>query len=173
MERKIERKETMGRQNATRVTTPRTRRKFLKSMLRACTRPGSCRHARWLRTGKRRPSGTIALGVIGAGAQGQVRHAGLLEARGRPHPRDLRREQAEPRQRRPPRRGPTAKTSDVKLFSDFRELAAEASIDAVLMALPVHWHSIAALETILHGKHIYHKSQWACRSRNRNGSARR
>ena len=50
-----------------------------------------------------------------------------------------------------------AKTSDVKLFSDFRELVAEASIDAVLMALPVHWHSIAALETILHGKHIYHE----------------
>ena len=46
---------------------------------------------------------------------------------------------------------------DVKVFADFRELNADPSIDAVLMALPVHWHSIPALDAILHGKHIYHE----------------
>ena len=46
---------------------------------------------------------------------------------------------------------------DVKVFHDFRELNADASIDAVLMALPVHWHSIPAMDVVLHGKHIYHE----------------
>ena len=46
---------------------------------------------------------------------------------------------------------------DVKVFADFRELNADPAIDAVLMALPVHWHSIPALDAILHGKHIYHE----------------
>ena len=45
----------------------------------------------------------------------------------------------------------------MKVFADFRELNADRSIDAVLMALPVHWHSIAAQDAILHGKHIYHE----------------
>jgi predicted dehydrogenase len=40
-------------------------------------------------------------------------------------------------------------------------LNADASIDAVLMALPVHWHSIPALDAILHGKHIYHEKPMA------------
>ena len=50
---------------------------------------------------------------------------------------------------------------DVKVFADFRELNADPSIDAVLMALPVHWHSIPALDAILHGKHIYHEKPMA------------
>ncbi len=50
---------------------------------------------------------------------------------------------------------------DVKLFSDFRAMNADPAIDAVLMVLPVHWHSIAAADAILHGKHIYHEKPMA------------
>ena len=46
---------------------------------------------------------------------------------------------------------------EIKEYHDFRELNADASIDAVLMVLPFHWHSIAALGAISHGKHIYHE----------------
>ena len=46
---------------------------------------------------------------------------------------------------------------DVKVFADFREMHADPSLDAVLMVLPVHWHSLAALDAIQHGKHIYHE----------------
>jgi predicted dehydrogenase len=49
----------------------------------------------------------------------------------------------------------------VKVFADFRELNADTSIDAVLMALPVHWHSIPALDAIRNGKHIYHEKPMA------------
>jgi predicted dehydrogenase len=51
--------------------------------------------------------------------------------------------------------------ADVREFGDFRELCAARSIDAVLMALPVHWHSIPSLEAILNGKHIYHEKPMA------------
>jgi predicted dehydrogenase len=50
---------------------------------------------------------------------------------------------------------------DVKVFSDFRELTADPAIDAILMVLPVHWHSIPAADAILHGKHIYHEKPMA------------
>jgi len=50
---------------------------------------------------------------------------------------------------------------DVKVFADFRELNANPSVDAVLMALPFHWHSIAALDAIIHRKHIFHEKPMA------------
>lgn len=48
-------------------------------------------------------------------------------------------------------------SADVKVHADFRELNADPSIDAVLMALPVHWHSIPSIDAVLRGKHIYHE----------------
>ena len=48
-------------------------------------------------------------------------------------------------------------SDDVKVYRDFRELNRDTSIDAVLMALPVHWHSIPSADAILNGKHIYHE----------------
>jgi predicted dehydrogenase len=50
---------------------------------------------------------------------------------------------------------------DVTVHSDFRELNALSTVDAVLMALPVHWHSVPSLDAILHGKHIYHEKPMA------------
>ena len=48
-------------------------------------------------------------------------------------------------------------SADVKVCSDFRELNRDPGVDAVLMALPVHWHSIPAADAVLNGKHIYHE----------------
>jgi len=45
----------------------------------------------------------------------------------------------------------------VKVHADFRDLNRDKTIDAVLMALPVHWHSIPSADAILNGKHIYHE----------------
>jgi predicted dehydrogenase len=102
------------------------------------------------------PSNKISVGVIGVGAQGQfdlrnflsqddVRVTALCDV----NKRNI--ESA---------KGHIEKVygkADVKTFADFRELNADTSIDAVLMALPVHWHSIPSLDAILHGKHIYHE----------------
>ncbi len=50
---------------------------------------------------------------------------------------------------------------DVKVHQDFRTLNADPSIDAVLMALPVHWHSVPSLGAVLPGKHIFHEKPMA------------
>jgi len=150
------------------MTAHPTRRSFLKAMLAAKIAPAFV-PARLLRAGQA-PSNRITLGVIGVGAQGQYDMRNFL---GYDDVRvtaicDVNQRNIETA------RGVIAEaygSRDVKVFSDFRELNADRSIDAVLMALPVHWHSIAAQDTILQGKHIYHEKpmgmsfEEACRVR--------
>ena len=53
-------------------------------------------------------------------------------------------------------RGKTGeKDAPVRLYSNYRDLLADPSIDAVLICVPDHWHAIVATDAILAGKHIY------------------
>src|SRR5690349_9103381 len=47
------------------------------------------------------------------------------------------------------------KTEGCKAYHDFRELMARTDIDAVMLALPDHWHAIIAVEAARHKKDIY------------------
>lgn len=131
-----------------------TRRSFLSQMLTAGVAPIFV-PAHVLRS-ETAPSNKITLGVIGVGAQGthdmraflnhdDVRVRALCDV----NTQNLERA-----------RGLIAERygqADVKTYADFRELNRDATLDAVLMALPVHWHSIPATDAILNGKHIYHE----------------
>jgi len=44
---------------------------------------------------------------------------------------------------------------DVKTYSDYHEILADKSIDAVIISTPDHWHAQPALEAALAGKDIY------------------
>jgi predicted dehydrogenase len=44
---------------------------------------------------------------------------------------------------------------DPKLYNDFREMLADKSIDAVVVATPDHWHIPIGLAVVRAGKHIY------------------
>jgi myo-inositol 2-dehydrogenase / D-chiro-inositol 1-dehydrogenase len=44
---------------------------------------------------------------------------------------------------------------NVKVYSDYKELLADKSIDAVMITTPDHWHSQPAIEAALAGKDIY------------------
>jgi predicted dehydrogenase len=44
---------------------------------------------------------------------------------------------------------------DCKAYHDYRELMARKDIDAVMLALPDHWHALAAVEAARSGKDIY------------------
>jgi len=47
------------------------------------------------------------------------------------------------------------KTSDCAQFSDFRELLAADGVDAVVLAVPDHWHAVMGIAAARAGKHIY------------------
>ncbi len=131
-----------------------TRRSLLKAMLAAGVAPTFI-PAHLLRA-ETAPSNKITLGVIGAGSQGTVDLRAFLN-----HDDvrvtavcDVNKHNIE---RARKYIGERYGSDDVKVYSDFRELNRDKSIDAVLMALPVHWHSIPAADAILNGKHIYHE----------------
>jgi len=44
---------------------------------------------------------------------------------------------------------------DAKIYTDFRELLADNSIDTVSIATPDHWHAPLAMHALLAGKHVY------------------
>jgi len=140
-------------------TIKTTRRSFLSSMLAAGAAPWIV-PAHVLGKAGTPPSGKLALGVIGVGSQGQtdmrdflthegVRVAAICDVNRRNL--DAARQIIAAAYGKP----------DVKVLADFRALNADPSLDAVLMALPVHWHSIPALDAVLHGKHIYHEKPMA------------
>jgi predicted dehydrogenase len=144
--------------NSTRraANPPVSRRGFLKTALLAGVAPVYLSSRALGRAGETAPSQKLTLGVIGVGAQGQsdmrdflrhddVRVRAICDINQR-NVESARRIVAE-RYGQP----------DVKVYRDFRELNADRSLDAVLMALPVHWHSLPALDAILQGKHIYHE----------------
>lgn len=102
------------------------------------------------------PSNKLALGVLGAGAQGtgdmraflnhdDVRVVAVCDVNQRNIDR-ARKFISE-----------AYGSADVEVFKDFHDLNRSGKVDAVLMALPVHWHSIPAADAILNGKHIYHE----------------
>ena len=45
--------------------------------------------------------------------------------------------------------------SDIPVYNDFRELLARKDVDAVVIALPDHWHAAAAVRAAQAGKDIY------------------
>lgn len=137
-----------------------SRRQFLSSIIAAGAAPLFVPgHVLGL-SGQTAPSERINVGVIGVGAQGrsdlgaflahkQARVGALCDI----NKRNL-----------AIARGQIAKAygkDEVKEYHDFRELNADTGVDAVLMALPFHWHSIPALDAIAHGKHIYHEKPMA------------
>ena len=44
---------------------------------------------------------------------------------------------------------------DVKMYSDYKEMLLNKSIDAVVISTPDHWHAQPGIEAALAGKHIY------------------
>ncbi|MCI0512407.1 Gfo/Idh/MocA family oxidoreductase [candidate division KSB1 bacterium] len=46
-------------------------------------------------------------------------------------------------------------TVDCKAYNDFREISQNPAIDAIVVATPDHWHTIPAMDAMIHGKDVY------------------
>ena len=141
-------------------TSSVSRRGFLKATLAAGIAPQIIpSHVLGL-NGRVSPANKITVGVLGAGARGRadmVNFLGLEDARVTALCDVNQRNIATAKAKISEAYGST----DVKVFSDFKAFNADPSIDAVLMALPVHWHSIPSLDAISNGKHIFHEKPMA------------
>ena len=127
-----------------------TRRKFIKA-----TGAGLLASAVPLiisRNGQAAPSETVNVAVVGVGSRGSG-HAGNFA--GMKNSRlvavcDVDSKRAEKvAQEESKEKGP------VKVYSDFRKMLEDKSIDAVSIATCDHWHTPVALAAIVAGKHVY------------------
>ena len=135
------------------MTTPHqsNRRHFLKGMIAAAAAP-LILPAR-LFGGQDAPSRRIQLGHIGSGGEGTSLLNNFLAVGGAASvaicdPYKERRENAAKIVKE--RQG-----LDPALYNDYRELLADRTIDAVVIATPDHWHVPIALEAIRAGKDVY------------------
>jgi predicted dehydrogenase len=123
-----------------------TRRAFLGATVAPLFLPSSARGA----------NDRIVMGVIGAGGMGgghlralldypEVRVSAVCDVR------ESRRSQAADAV------NTAYKDSSCTGYNDFRELLARPDIDAVLIAVPDHWHALIGLEAARQGKHMYYE----------------
>ena len=133
-----------------------SRRSFLGAMLAAGTAPMFAPSRVFGAGDAPPPSDKICVGILGAGEQGR---ADMINFLGQPDVRvtaicDVnQRNIATAREILAKHYG----KDEVKVYTDFREFNADPKIDAIVMALPVHWHSIPSIDAVLHGKPMYHE----------------
>lgn len=128
-----------------------SRRRFLQAMVAAAAAPQFVPSRVF--AAETAPSKTIQLGHIGVGGQGTGLLNNFLGVTGAKSvavcdPYKQRREKAAATIKQ--RQG-----HDPKLYNDFRELLADPSIDAVVIASPDHWHVPLGLAAVRAGKDVY------------------
>ncbi len=132
-----------------------SRRKFVGGMLRGALVAAVAPNFIPLRVlaGDNTPSKKIQLGHIGVGGQGTSDLRNFLTVDGAASvaicdPFRQRRENAAKFVR-------DAQKLEPKLYNDFRDLLADKSIDAVVIATPDHWHVPIGLAAVRAGKDVY------------------
>ena len=133
------------------IADPTGRRRFLGGVIAAAVAPQFIRSR--VLGGGTAPSRKIQLGHIGTGGQGSGLLQNFLGVEGAVSVAI-----ADPYQQRREAAGRRVKASqghEPKLYNDFRELLADKSIDAVIIATPDHWHVPVGLAAVRAGKDVY------------------
>lgn len=108
-----------------------------------------------------KPSGSrLNFGFIGIGKQGQglmnnFRNQPDVQVIGLSDVDSFRLKMAQDSMSAFYRAKPELGTPDIKTYRDYRELLANKRIDAVVIAVPDHWHAIIAIAAMAAGKDVY------------------
>ena len=131
-----------------------TRRHFLATASLALAAPTLLTSCATKDTGRPAPSGRINMGVVGWGMMGPgntdaflgMNDCQIVAAC------DLDKEHL---QQALDKINGHYKNQDCKPYHDYREMMARKDIDAVMLAVPDHWHALLAVEAAKHNKDIY------------------
>lgn len=129
-----------------------TRRKFLKGAATAVAAPYLITSSALGAQGRPAASNRITMGQIGIGNQGRGILGGFL---GNPTVQMVAVCDVNPNHRQEALDRIKGKYEGAKAYNDFRELIARDDIDAVVIAVPDHWHAILTIEAAKAGKDIY------------------
>ena len=137
------------------ITNQITRRRFAGGMLKAALLAAAAPNFIPLRVlaGENTPSKKIQLGHIGVGGQGSglLRNFVNLDSAASVAICDPFRQRREAAGKIVQER----QGLEPKLYNDFRDLLADKSIDAVVIATPDHWHVPIGLAAVRAGKDVY------------------
>ena len=132
-----------------------SRRRFLQGTAASSVLwPTILRHHTAFAQGNQKPSNRIAIGCIGIGRQGGL-HLNSLVTRQDVQVVGLCDVDSKHLAEAKERVEKAYEAKGVYTTGDFRELAARADIDAVMVATPDHWHVLASLACIRNGKDVY------------------
>ena len=131
-----------------------TRRRFLAAASLAVAAPTLIPATALGRGGQAAPSGRIAVGVVGWGMQGPGNTNELLGINDVQVVAacDLDKKNL---QKALDRINGHYKNQDCKPYHDYREMMARKDIDAVMLAVPDHWHALVATQAANNKKDIY------------------
>ncbi len=130
------------------------RRRFLKTAGASAMLPAVLRGAAYAQSSTTSPNNRINVGVIGMGWQGPGNTENLLSLQDCQVVAacDI---DANHLQAAIKKINDAYSNEDCKGYHDYRELLARPDIDAVMIAVPDHWHEIVATEAARHKKDIY------------------
>ena len=131
-----------------------SRRRFIATSAAAVAAPTFIPSSALGKDGRPAPSDRIVIGIVGWGMMGPDNTRGLMAEK------DCQVVAACDLDKRPLKQAVDAinkhyENTDCKSYHDYREMMAREDIDAVMLAVPDHWHALTATEAANRKKDIY------------------